>query len=373
MDRMQKDRILADLHKKMVFLCGPRQVGKTWLSKQILKEYKDPLYLNFDSEDDREIIENRSWLPKTDLLIFDELHKMNEWKNYLKGVFDTKDDHLHILVTGSARLETFRQSGDSLAGRFFRHRLLPFSLSELSGSKSMGSISRLISRGGFPEPLLCNEEVDAKRWRNQYVDGLIRTDILDFEKVHDFKAIQMVLSLLQKRVGSPVSFSSIAQDVGVAPNTVKKYIEIFESLYIVFRVTPYSKNIARSILKEPKVYFYDTAMVNGDDGACFENLVALSLLKHCYGLQDYKGSHVNLHYLRTKDKKEVDFCLVEEDVPQLMIEVKNGKSALSKTVVEFNTKYNIPGMMLFRNIKHEKIEQGIEFRKAETFLKELYL
>ena len=373
MRRLQKKLILDDLSKKMVFISGPRQVGKTWLAKEVLPEYQNPVYLNFDSEEDRDIIINRSWLPKTDLLVFDELHKMDKWKNYLKGVYDTKDNKMHILVTGSARLEIFRQSGDSLTGRFFRHRLLPFSPAELKGKKTFGDIDRLINRGGFPEPLLVDEDVDARRWRNQYIDGLIRTDILDFEKIHDFKAIQMVLTLLRSRVGSPVSYMSIAQDVGIAPNTVKKYIEIFESLYIIFRVTPYSKNIARSILKEPKIYFFDTGLVSGDEGARFENFIALNLLKHCYGLQDYEGRSFELYYLRTKEKKEIDFCLVEDDMPVKIIEVKNNTSTLSKTIVHFNRKYGIPGMMLIRHMRNEKIEQGIEFRKADSFLSELYM
>jgi uncharacterized protein len=215
--------------------------------------------------------------------------------------------------------------------------------------------------------------INTLRWRNQYIDGLIRTDILDFENVHDFKAIQMVLSLLQKRVGSPVSYSSIAQDVGIAPNTVKKYIDIFESLYIVFRVTPYSKNIARSILKEPKIYFFDTALVMGDEGIVFENFVAVSLLKHCYGMADYEGKHMTLNYLRTKEKQEIDFCLVENDEPQCMIEVKNSKSIVSKTLLQFHQKYGIPGVMLIRHIRHEKMEQNIEFRSATSYLSELYI
>ncbi len=120
---------------------------------------------------------------------------------------------------------------------------------------------------------------DTNRWRLQYIDGLIRTDILDFEKIHDFRVIQLNLELQRHRVGSPVSWSSLARDVNCAPNTIKRYVEILESLFIVFRVTPYHRNIGRSLLKEPKIYFYDTGMVKGDDGIRLENPVATSLLK----------------------------------------------------------------------------------------------
>jgi uncharacterized protein len=145
--------------------------------------------------------------------------------------------------------------------------------------------------------------VDADRWRMQYVDGLIRTGILDFERIHDFKAMQMVLDVLRRRVGSHVSYTSIAEDIQVAPNTVKRYIQILESLYIIFRVVPFSRNIARSILKEAKIYFFDTGLVQGDEGIKFENMVALCLLKHVYGQVDLKGQPFALHFKREKEDR----------------------------------------------------------------------
>ena len=127
MDRAQAKFILRDLERKIVFIVGPRQVGKTWLARSMESYFKRPLYLNYDSVSDREIVEAEAWREATDLLILDELYKMPYWKNYLKGLYDTKPSHLRVLVTGSARLDVFRQSGDSLAGRFFCHHLLPFS------------------------------------------------------------------------------------------------------------------------------------------------------------------------------------------------------------------------------------------------------
>ena len=276
MERLQTEKILKDLDEKIVFIVSPRQVGKTWLANEVGKRFASTVYLNYDHVQDREIIREEGWRASTDLLILDELHKMSGWKNYLKGVFDTKSPRLRIIVTGSARLDAFRQAGDSLAGRFYFHRLLPFSLRELGDWEKGRALELLLDRGGFPEPLFAENGDEAARWRKQYADGLIRSDILDFETIHDMRAIKLLLELLQTRVGSPVSFTSLARDVGISPSTVLKYVQILEALYIAFRVTPYSHNIARSLLKEPKLYFFDSGMVKGDAGAKLENTVAVS-------------------------------------------------------------------------------------------------
>ncbi len=373
MYRKQIEQIKKDLNKKMVFIVGPRQVGKTWLAKEIGKEYKNTVYLNYDRLEDRKIIKNEQWLLSTELLILDELHKMINWKNFLKGVYDTKNERLKILVTGSARLEVFRQTGDSLAGRFFVHHLMPFSMAELSDTKYK-NMGRFIERGGFPEPFLSENEIDAMRWRNQYIDGLIRDDVLDFEKIYDFKAIQTVFELLRRKVGSPVSYSSIAGDVGISPTTVRKYIQIFEALYIVFRVTPYSKKIARSLLKEPKMYFFDNGLVMGDDGIKFENFMAVSLFKDIFGRNDYLGQNNTLKYLRTKEGKEVDFCLTNSSNEiEKIIEVKKANNKLDPNLKYFASKYNLKALQVVKDLGQEKTLNHISIVKAENFLQNLFL
>ena len=374
MNRFQKTQIITDLSKKIVFLVGPRQVGKTWLAKNIAKEYKKPVYLNYDNLPDVNIIKNQEWPEDTDLLILDELHKMKGWKNYLKGVFDTKEDSLKILITGSARLETFRQSGDSLAGRFFVHHLMPLSSTELKKEKEKVDADKLIVRSGFPEPFLAETEVDADRWRTQYIDSLVRTDVLDFEKINDLKAIKLVFELLRHKVGSPISYFSIAQDAEISPLTVKKYINIFESLFIIFKVTPHSKKIARSILKEPKIYFYDNGLVVGDEGVKFENFVANSLFKSVLGRNDYLGKSESLHYLRTKEGKEVDFALVDSDKQITeILEVKLSDNDLSKNLKYFSEKYKLNAVQVVKNLKREKSLGQIKIVKAQNYLENLFL
>lgn len=373
MIRAQKRIILDDLEKKLVLLVGPRQSGKTWLAKDIAKSYNNSLYLNYDQLMDRKIIKDQSWLDTVDLLILDELHKMPDWKNYLKGVFDTKPQSLRILVTGSARLDIYDKLGDSLAGRYFRHRLLPISLAELCTSSETPDIEKLLERGGFPEPYFASDIMQANRWRMQYINSLLSTDIFEIETIHNMKAMRLVFELLRARVGSPISFQSLAEDAAISSSTVKKYVQILEALFIIFIVTPYSKNIARSLLKEPKIYFFDTALVQGDKGAIFENLVAVSLLKHVYGKIDIEAEDYNLKYLRTKDGQEVDFALVKQEEIETIIEVKFADHSISKPLLKFHEKYHYPAIQLVRSIRNEYTRHGINVLKAEKFLTQLFL
>ena len=373
MKRYQKAAILRDLEKKMVFLAGPRQAGKTTLAKEIAKGFLTSTYLNYDRLEDRAIIQREAWLDSSELIILDEIHKMPKWKNYLKGVFDTKPASQRILVTGSARLEIFNQMGDSLAGRYFLHRLLPLSPAECAKVGASYPIERFLERGGFPEPFLEENKIDADRWRLQYVDSLLRTDVLDFDNIQNLKAIQLLFELLRKRVGSPISYQSLGEDIGISPNTVKKYIQILEALYIVFRVTPFSKNIARSILKEPKIYFFDNGLVEGDAGAKFENLVAFCLLKTTFAKVDYEAKRYSLHYLHTKEKQEVDFALVCDQKIEKMIEAKHADSSIHPALRYFQTKYQFPAIQLVKELKNERMEEGIEVISGSKFLKSLIL
>lgn len=372
LERKIHKQILSDLKKKMVFIVGPRQVGKTWLSKKIMKEYKSPLYLNFDDFNHREIIKKKAWLPDVDLIVFDEIHKMPQWKNYLKGVYDTRKESLHFLVTGSARMDAFKRVGDSLAGRFYIHHLLPFTLAEIKGTTLDNPLSLLMERGGFPEPLLASEPEEVDCWRSLYTDSLLGQDVLEFQDIEKVNAIRQVYQLLLNKIGSPISYSSLARDIGISPITVKKYIEILEALYIIFIIRPYTHKISRSILKEPKIYFFDYGLIS-DIGARFENFVALALYKQAVLKSDLSGKPYTLGFLRTKEAKEVDFTLSDDQNHLLeIIEAKVSDNDISKTLKYFSGKYNVKGTQLVYNLNTEYIsETGIQVRRADNYLENL--
>jgi predicted AAA+ superfamily ATPase len=373
MERYLQSNVIPDIKKKMIFITGPRQVGKTFFSKSVGEHFKKTIYLNQDDVSDIRIIRNRTWPLDSDLVILDEIHKMKGWKNFLKGTFDTRPEAQGFLITGSARLDTFRQTGDSLAGRYFLYRLNPLSVKELAATMSpYEALSALNRLGGFPEPFLSGSEVDAARWRRQYYTDLVREDILDFSRITEVRAIRLLLEMLRRRTGSPLSYTSLAGDLQVAPNTIRKYMEILESLHIIFPVRPFHKNIARSLLKEPKIYFYDSGYVDGDEGARLENTVAVSLLKHVQYLQDAKGSDVSLHYLRTKDGREVDFALAQNVELTEFLEVKLSDEAPSRNLAYFKARHSaVRAVQLVHNARKEHREGDIVISPAASWLAQL--
>jgi uncharacterized protein len=370
MERYLNDFIKKDLKKKMVFLTGPRQVGKTYLAKSLQKDFAKPVYLNNDDIDDSKVIKKREWAPNSDLLILDEIHKIKGWKNFLKGTYDTRVPGQAFLVTGSARLETFRQTGESLAGRYFRYRLHPLSVRELTGQlKPLEALTQLNTLGGYPEPFLSGSETEAARWRNQYFSDIVREDIMDYSRINEIRVVRFLLEMLRKRVGSPISFTSLAQDLQVAVNTVKKYISILESLNIVFVIRPFHKNIARSILREPKVYFFDSGYVAGDEGVRLENTVAVSLLKNVQFLQDAHGSNSDLFYVKTRDKRETDFVLAENDRITDLIEVKLSDTTVSKHLTYFNKRNpQARALQLVQNARYDTEREGVSVLRAGEWL-----
>jgi len=374
MQRYLDQRVQADLASKMVFLTGPRQVGKTTLSRQLIAQ-RGGQYLNYDVAADRAIILNQRWSPQAPLLVLDEIHKMPSWKAWLKGVYDGKPPGQQLLVIGSARMDTFRQGGESLAGRFFGLRLHPISVREWcdhTGAEPEAALAHLLERGGFPEPCLAPDATEAQRWRRQYFDGLVRNDVLEFSRIQEVAAIRLFAEMLRSRVGSPLSLASIARDLAVSPVTLKKYLAILEALYIVFVVRPWHHNIGRSVLQAPKVYFFDSGLIEGDEGIRFENLMATALLKQVQWQHDVLGQEAGLHYLRTKDGAEVDFAISEGKRLTHLVECKLSDDKPHRALLRFASEQGpVQAVQVVRNLRHAFVAGAVDVVQASAYLRGL--
>jgi len=376
MERYLKNYILEDLNKKIILLTGPRQAGKTTLSKMLNNNYD---YLNYDNSDHRVGFFEKTWDRAKNLVIFDELHKLKNWKSWLKGIYDTEGIPPSIIVTGSAKLDTYRKVGDSLAGRFFQFRLHPLDLKEirisLNSENLEDNLDKLLNIGGFPEPFLDGSERFYNRWKKSHLDIILKQDLIDLENVQQITSIETLIQLLKKNVGSPVSYSSLSRDLQCSDKTIKRWLTILENMYVIFKVPPFHKNVARAILKSPKYYFYDNGQVEGDSGAKMENLVACALLKEIHFQADCFGKELQLCYLKNKDGRGIDFLVTRAALPELMIEVKWRNEKLSSNFKIFE-KYlpKARKIQLVKELKREKTyPDGAEVRMVHNWLADLSL
>ncbi|MCK4767490.1 MAG: ATP-binding protein [Desulfobacula sp.] len=334
--RYLTDILRDDLKKKMVFIGGPRQVGKTTLACFIAK--KSHVYLNWDSPKHKLQITAQQWPPNTEYLVFDEIHKYDQWKNLIKGIWDTRNNQEKIIVTGSSKLNIFRTSGDSLLGRYHYHVLHPFSLKELNGKcltdtempeqchplvfpERGEDIKDLFKFGGFPEPLLEGKERTLLRWQNERFERIFREDIRDAEKVRFLSQVELLGALIPERVASPLSLASLSQDVQTSPKTIINWMDLLCRNYFCFRVMPFHSRLERAIKKESKYYLWDWSQV-GNKGPRFENMVASHLLKFCDFYYYVYGLKTELRYLRDRESREVDFLVTWNKTPWFMVECK---------------------------------------------------
>ena len=337
---------------------GPRQVGKTTVSQAILEEQSSVgCYWNWDILSDREKIlaqkipdfpESSTIQKNKPLLVLDEIHKYSKWKDLLKGYFDAYRDRCQILVTGSAHLKTFNQSGDSLLGRYFSYRMHPLSIGELDerafddlpvgqlpSRDAQEKMEALLAYGGFPEPFYAQNARMHRRWSNMRRELLFREDLRELTDIKDLAQMELLAKMIEEQASGQLNYSSLAKKVRVSVDTIRRWIQVLNGIYFSFTITPYSRNITNAIIKEPKIYLWDWSGIK-DEGARVENLVASQLLKFTHLYNDTGQGEAQLHYLRTKAQEEVDFVVTLEKKPWLHVEVKNSPKPLGKSLQKYH-------------------------------------
>ena len=389
---MQKDRYLTpfivdDLRDKMVFVGGPRQVGKTTLCRNfVATHFNNHAYFNWDNRADRKAITASSWPGDRELLIFDEIHKYRQWKRLIKGEYDKLKETYKFLVTGSARLDLYRRGGDSLQGRYHYYRLHPFTLAETEGiayKPSLGkelpigqgfhqdTLDALSTFGGFPEPFMKQSARQLRRWHNEKIERMFREDIQDVEAIRDIGNMKLLGDMLPSKVGSLLSLNAIREDIEVSFRAVSRWMDILEAFYYHFRIYPFTAKKIRSLKKEPKLYLWDWSEVE-DEAARFENLVASHLLKYVHFIVDYEGHKAELYFLRDVDKRETDFLVTISGKPWFAVEVKLNDAGLSPHLLYFRERLSIP--FVYQVVKKDavdRMEKGARIISAGKFLSSL--
>lgn len=363
------------LNEKMVFLGGPRQVGKTTLALKILGETANeghPAYLNWDNPLVPARLKKGELPPDQRCVILDEIHKYSKWRNLVKGLYDTNKSRLQFIVTGSARLDYYRRGGDSLQGRYYFLRLHPFSLREYKKRPTEQDLRHLLTFGGFPEPLLRGESDHHRLWQRQRLSRVIRDDLRDLEQVKDISLLEHLVELLPSRVGSPFSIKSLREDLEVDHKTAERWLKILENLYVCFRIPPYGTSRIRAVKKEQKLYLWDWSEIP-EMGIRFENLVAGQLLKYCHFLEDTQGYRMELRYIRDTDKREVDFVVLKEKKPLFAVECKSGDKAISPAIRYFSERLPIPIFYQVHLEKREFDSGKVRVRNFTRFCEELNL
>lgn len=352
-------------YRQMAFLSGPRQVGKTTTSLEASSENPLHFYFNWDNEDDRALfIEGPKAIAThaaldvpsecLPILVFDEVHKYRNWKRFLKGFFDTYEKKCRIIVTGSARLDVYKRGGDSLMGRYFLYRIHPLSIREIIDAElpeeeirppkkiNTTDYEALLRYGGFPEVYLKREQLFFNQWKRLRVEQLFREDLRDLSQIQEISQIQLLAEILQEEASHALNYSILAGKIKVSAPTVPRWVELLKNLYFCFTIQPWSKNLGRSLVKEPKIYLWNWALIE-DEGARLENFVASHLYKAVQFWTDRGYGEYGLYYVRDKEKREVDFLVTKDRKPWFLIEAKaSGNKGISKWLYYYKEKLNVP-------------------------------
>ena len=372
--RYIENSVDEDLKSKMVFVGGPRQVGKTTFALTFLTEQseKHPAYLNWDNILIRSALLRGELPPNESIIVLDEIHKFARWRNLVKGFYDARKSEISFIITGSARLDYYSKGGDSLQGRYHYYRLHPFSLREINTDPSQSDVQRLLKYGGFPEPFLMAEEKFWRRWQRERLQRVIYEDIRDLENIKEISLLELLAEELPNRVGAPLSVKKLKELLQVAHETVERWLKIFERMYYCYRIPPYGSPKVRAVKKEQKLYLWDWSIVP-DSGPRFENLIASQLLKYCHLMEDTEGFRMDLRFIRDTDKREIDFVVLKDGRPMFAVECKSGEKSINPALFYFMERTPIPKFYQVHEGRKDYEKNGVRVLPVQIFCKELDL
>ncbi len=397
---------LNEYKDKMRFIAGPRQSGKTTLALNLLKQlHQNKLYFNWDRREIKERYYKNTYFYNDEIykitgskqkwVCFDEIHKMPKWKDILKDIYDTEKDKIKFIITGSARLDLFRKSGDSLTGRYYLFHLFPLSLIELINKKNKKAIfstyninasdfienvlstplyyqsdmDRLMKYTGFPEPLIESNDNILNMWRNNYLDTVIKEDLRELSALKKIENTAKLIAILPERIGSPLSVNSLINDIQASYPAIKNYLYTLELVYLIFKITPYSKRIIKSITKEQKYYLFDWTRID-EPSIRFENYIAFELFNFVTLLKDHGYGNFELHFVRNRNGEETDFLITLNNNPWILFEVKLNKTDVASHNIRHSKELgDIPLIQLiYKNNITKKRGKNIYIISASRFI-----
>lgn len=315
---------------KVIIVTGARQVGKTTLSGGILENYpKEQIrFFNCDNPTDRELLGNKDLeflkqlIGNARIVVIDEGQKVENIGQTLKLIVDYYKEKKQIIVTGSSSINLLSNTQEALTGRKYVFTLYPLSLEEIYPDKNQLTIFKelesLLVFGTYPDIVKQKSFDEKTRLLQELRASYLYKDILEFQQVKDSDTLTKLLKALALQIGSEVSYNELSSLVGIDKRTIEHYVDLLEKSYVVFRLSPYTKNKRREISKLRKIYFYDlgirNAIINNfnflanrnDTGALWENFMIIERLKY----RMYHNMYANQYFWRTYDGSEVD--LVEE-------------------------------------------------------------
>jgi predicted AAA+ superfamily ATPase len=341
-------------HGKVIIIYGARRVGKTTLTKQLLESHPNSKYINCELLQNKTALETtnseilKNFLGSYKLIVLDEAQNVAGIGSVLKVIIDTFPE-IQIIATGSSSFELGNKVMEPLTGRSRVFYLYPFSLSEIMGNKDsitvQANLEVFLRYGLYPEVFI-KSETDAIEELNNIAGNYLYKDILQYENLKRSDLLINLLRALALQIGNEISLNELSRLLGENINTIKRYIELLEKSFVIFRLRSFSRNLRKEIAKGQKIYFLDLGirnsliqnfnqlMMRNDVGGLWENFCILERMK----LNQNNRKFVNTYFWRTYDQKEIDY--IEESGGHLRaFEFKFNEKAKSKPPSEFLKTY----------------------------------